>query len=215
MFEILGQTTQPVITGLDVVNSVDQFYSHARAGLINLAGWIGAIGVVLIGGNYIWQRVSASRYRRELKRVRGKLGEQEKTLDDLLRRSQEGVRQVYHHSAMHWLEMASSELDAGAWMFTLKHWCYALDSALLAEWPAGSKHWEGVLEWASRARWSPLEQTAVGVMSEGRVPIRETMERLRSAPPGKPYDELREFLSRFEAGSKPPAEGGPSVAKAE
>ena len=71
MFDFIAQAAEPVITGLDVVKTVDAFYHNAWLMLVGLLALFGTLVVVVMP--LIMQRIQSSSFDKTEKRLKGEI----------------------------------------------------------------------------------------------------------------------------------------------
>ena len=93
MFDFLAQAGEPVITGLDVVKSVDAFYQHAWLMLAGLLVFFGSmIGIVM---PFIMQRIQSSSFDKTEKLLKDEIEQiKNKTQESIEKKVEDTKREI-------------------------------------------------------------------------------------------------------------------------
>ncbi len=93
MFDFIAQAAEPVITGLDVVKTVDAFYQDAWLKLIGVLVFFGAlIGVVM---PLIIQRIQSSSFDKTEKRLKDKIEQIQNKTQESIQGEVEALRSTF------------------------------------------------------------------------------------------------------------------------
>ena len=80
MFNLIAQATEPVITGLDVMQAVDAFYQHAWLMLTALLVFFGSLIVIVMP--LIMQRIQSSSFNKAEKRLKDEIEQVKNKTED-------------------------------------------------------------------------------------------------------------------------------------
>ena len=200
MMEMLAQTTQPVITGMDVVNEVMDFVWY---------GWLILVGTGVIVGFVVGFLIPlwiAKTQERKFTDRQEQLEQMIKSLRD------QAVGQINHHSAMHWYEMARQHFMeyGGPWVLGIRYWCFAIDSALEAHWLPTDVRWQWMLNCLGGfPEANPGTTADIAALPENKDVMLSTVGKLVAMGNGEPYCLLRRKLEHLieAAASKKAQEG--------
>ncbi len=184
------------IDTMEILTRVEQYYNNAYSNLITVLTVVLTVGLVVVG--IVIPLLLAWQQQRSFKSTKKNIlaeakqhidAETELYKDNLRQLIKQSVQQVHHHSAIHWYEMAEATLKTDARTLALKYWCFAINSALQADWPPTERKWKWLLNCLGEFQEYGSTKD-IAKMPEIRDPIIETISYLRQMPETEPYTIL-------------------------
>lgn len=202
-----GMTGQ--VDALEILTRVEQYYQDAFTNL--MVFFTVALAVLGIGIPFLLEFYRNRSFKTEMarrlaemrKELASQMSAQKESFDRIVKETaDQGYRQVCHHSAIHWCEMADALVGTTgeAWPFALRYWCYAINSALEAHWKPTDPWWSLLLKCMGPFRTS-ANMKVIAFIRENKAALIETIGRLRQMPAVEPYTLLlRELGALLEDG---------------